>query len=37
VAFDVAAVIDDLRARHHPSTKFTTSVLTGERRRVSPK
>jgi len=35
VAFDVAAVIDDLRGRHHPSTEFTTSVLTGQRRRVS--
>jgi hypothetical protein len=29
VPFDVAAVVDDLRARRHPNAEFVTSILTG--------
>lgn len=35
IPFDADAVIDDLQGRHHPNTEFSTSVLSGQRRRVS--
>jgi predicted phosphodiesterase len=35
VPFDADAVIDDLQGRQHPNTEFTTSILSGKRRRAS--